>query len=276
MNKKLLFGLGSAALSFAGVWWLKQNLPLSPKVPTDDNNTILLFQYKYSPYCVKVAKIMDYKGIPYKIVELLPFVNKKFLKELSGQRLVPVIKHRGKIIYDSTIIAKYLEEIKPEPSIFINDDKTLNQEVLLLEDWADESFEPPFGKLAMIYLFEHPEVIIEDNEYNTGIELIDNNKEKIVPLVIKLKLKDYGADTNQKELLKKRVRGYLDLISGRLEKSDFLVGDRLTLADIAVASHLTVAEKVPYIYEDDDYSHIFAWQKDIFKATKRRFTASGI
>jgi glutathione S-transferase len=276
MNKKLLFGLGTAALSFAGVWWLKQNLPLAPKVPVVDENTVLLFQLKYSPYCVKVAKIMDYKGIPYKIVELMPFVSKKFVRELSGQGLVPVIKHRGKVIFDSTIIAKYLEELKPEPSIFINDDKALNQEVLLMEDWADESFEPPFGTLAKLYLFEHPEVIVEDSQYSTGIDIIDNNKDKIVPIITRAKLKDYGVDPGKKDLLKKRVRGYLDLLSGRLEKSDFLVGDRLTLADIAVASHLTVAEKVPYIYEDDDYAHIFAWQKDIFNATKRRLASSNI
>ena len=276
MDKKLLLGIGTAALSFAGVWWLKQNLPLAPKVPLVDENTVLLFEFTYSPYCVKVAKIMDFKGIPYKTVNLLPFVNKKFVKSLSGQGLVPVIKHRGKIISDSTAIAKYLEEIKPEPSIFINDDNTLNQEVHLLEDWSDESLEPPFAKLAMIYLFEHPEVIIESDEYNTGVEIFDKNKQMIVPFITKIKLKDYGIDTSEKDVLKKRVRGYLDMLSSRLEKSDFLVGGRLTLADIAVASHLTVAEKVPYIYEDDNYTHIFNWQKDIFKAARRKLASSNI
>jgi glutathione S-transferase len=276
MNKKLLLGVGTAALSFAGVWWLKQNIPLAPQVPAVDDNTVLLFQFKYSPYCTKVAKIMDYKGIPYKIVELLPIVSKKFIRELSGQGLVPVIKHRGKIIYDSTVIAAYLEQLKPEPSIYISDDNSLNQEVLLWEDWGDEAFEAPFGKLAMLYGFEHPEIIIEDDEYSTGIELIDRNKAVIVPVIAKMKLKDIAVDASQKDLLKKRARSYLDLLSSRLEKSDFLVGDRLTLADITVASHLTVAQKVPYIYEDDDYAHIFNWQKEIFKATKRRFAASNI
>ncbi len=274
MNKKLLVGVGTAALSFAGIWLLKQKLPLAPKVPVTDENTVLLYQYSYSPFCVKVARIMDYKGIPYKQIEILPFLHKNFIKNLSGQGLVPVIQHQGKTLYDSTFIAKYLEEFCPEPSIFIQENHQLNQEILMIEDWADESFEPPFGTLAMIYAFEHPEIITESDDYKTGVAVFDNNKDKIAPFIIGKKLKEYGIDATQKDLLKKRARENLGILSAKLEKGEFLVGNRLTLADIAVASHLTAAEKVPYIYEDDQYSHIFEWQKNIFKATKRRFASS--
>lgn len=273
-NKKLFVGAGAAALSFAGVWWLKNNLPLSPKIPVVDDNTVLLFQFPYSPFCIKVAKIMDYKGIPYKAINLVPFLHKNFIKSMSGQGLVPTIKHKGRIISDSTFIAKYLEELKPEPSLFFSNDEKLNKDVLMLEDWADEAFVQPFSKLAYIYLFEHPEVIIESNEFDTGLPIVDNNKSKIVPLLINFRLKDMGIDINQKDILKKRARASLEILLSKLEKSEFLVGDKLSLADITVASHLSVAEKVPYIAEDDIYEPIFEWQKKIFNQVRRRTASS--
>jgi glutathione S-transferase len=272
-NKKLAFAAG-AALALGGLWYLKKSLPLSPKVPVTDDNTVLLFEFPYSPFCIKVAKIMDYKGIPYKTVDLLPFVHKNFVKSISGQSLVPVIKHKGRIIYDSTVISKYLDEIQTEPSIYIKEDSKLNHEVLLMEDWADEALLPPFSKLAIIYLFEHPEVISETDQYNTGIEWIDKNKEKVAPLVMNLKVKDYGIDLSEKDILKKRARASLDILLNKLEENEFLIGNKLTLADITVASHLTVAEKVPYIAEDDTYAPIFEWQKKIFNLLKRRVATS--
>lgn len=273
-NRKILLGASAALLSFAGVWWLKNKLPLSPKVPVVDENTVLLFQRGYSPFCIKVAKYLDYKGIPYRTVNILPVLHKNFIKELSGQGLIPVVKYKGRIMHDSTAIIKYFEELKPEPTLTYKDDAELNKEIMLLEDWADEAFVPPFNKLAVIYLHEHPEVISETDDYDLGLPLVDNNKERIIPFITKSMLNGYGTSVEEKDSLKKRARAHLDLLSSKLENKEYLVGDRLTLADIAVASHLTTAQKIPYIYEDDLYSHIFEWQKKIFNASKRRFTTS--
>lgn len=269
MNKKLIFGLGSAFASIAGALWLKEKLPLEPKIPVVSDDTVLLFQFPYSPFCLKVAKIMDYKGIPYKTVNLLPMVHSSFVKKLSGQNLVPVIKHKGKVVCDSTFIAKYLEELVPEPSIYLENEEE-NQEVLLMEDWGDESFEAPLANLATIYLYEHPEIVLEDSSIDTGFELIDNNKEKIAPMLAKQMLKKDGVNPAKKDILKKRARESLNILAAKIQKNDYLVGDKLTIADITIASHLSIAERIPYIYEDDVYSELFKWQKDIFNQTKRR------
>ncbi len=273
-NKNILIGASAVLLSFAGAMWVKKKLPLSPKIPVVDDNTVLLFQRSYSPFCIKVSKYFDYKGIPYRTVNIIPVLHKKFVKEYSGQELIPFIKYKGRILHDSTAIIKYFEEVKPEPSLLFKDDSELNKEILLLEDWADESFVPPFAKLALIYMHEHPEVIAESDDYNIDITLVDNNKEKVAPFITKMQLDKYGVNLSDKDSLKKKVRSHLDLLNNKLENKEFLVGDKLTLADIAVASHLTIAQRIPYIYEDDLYSNIFEWQKKIFNASKRRLTAS--
>jgi len=274
LNKKklLLSSLGILA-SFLVTNWLKRKVPLNPKLPPVDDNTVLLIQYKYSPFCLKVAKVMDYKGIPYKTMNLLPLFNKKFIKDLSGQELLPVIKHKGNIIYDSTEIAKYLDNIYPEPSIYIKDNQDLNNEVLLLEDWADEIFEPLFGKLALMYLLEHPEFINETDDYNLDIDFIDKNKDKISPFIVKSMLKKQNTKLEEKTNIKIKARECLSLVKTKIKNNKFLVGDKLTIADITLASHLSVAKKVPYIAEDDNYEDIFKWQENIFNLTKRKYAS---
>ena len=272
-NKNILIGASAALLSFAGAMWIKNKVPLSPKIPVVDESTVLLFQRGYSPFCVKVAKYFDYKGIPYRTVNVIPVLHKKFVKNYSGQELIPFIKYKGRILHDSTSIIKYFEEVKPEPSLLFKDDAELYKDILILEDWADEAFVPPFTKLALIYMHEHPEVIAESDDYNMGLSLMDNNKERIAPFITKMQLDKYGVSLSDKDSLKKKVRAHLDLLSHKLEDKEYLVGDKLTLADITVASHLTVAQRIPYIYEDDLYSDIFNWQKKIFNASKRRLTA---
>ncbi|GIW22619.1 MAG: hypothetical protein KatS3mg068_1626 [Candidatus Sericytochromatia bacterium] len=272
LNKKKLLLLGIGFLtSFISLNFLKRKFSLNPKLPPVDDNTVLLIQYKYSPFCLKVSKVMDYKGIPYKTLNLLPLVNKNFIKNISGQELLPVIKHKGNIIYDSTEIAKYLDNIYPEPSIYIKDNEDLNNEVLLLEDWADEIFEPLFGKLALMYLLEHPEFINEIEDYNLDIDFIDKNKDKLAPFIVKSMLKNQNTKLEDKTNIKIKARECLSLVKTKIKNKNFLVGDRLTIADITLASHLSVAKKVPYIAEDDNYQEIFKWQENIFNLTKRKY-----
>jgi len=272
MNKKFLLGFGAALASLTGILWLKKNNPLEPKIPVVDDGTVLLFQYTSSPFCLKVAKIMDYKGIPYKTVDLIPMVHSGFVKKISGQGLVPVIKHKGKVINDSTLIAKYLDEISPNSPLYFSDEE-LNNQALLMEDWGDESFEKPLAILAVMYMCEHPEIVLEDSSISSGIEFLDNNKEKVVPVIAGKMLKKQGITLEQKDSFKKRAREYLNILSTKIENKQYLVGDRLSIADITIASHLSIAEKVPYIYEDEQYAKVFAWQKEIFKQTKRRQTS---
>lgn len=272
-NKNIILGASLAFASFAGFMWLKNKLPLTPKVPVVDEKTALLFQLSYSSYSLKVARYFDYKGIPYRPVDILPVIHRKFLKDLSGQSKVPVVKYKGRIMHDSTSIIKYFEDMFPEPTLTFKDNEELNKEIMLLEDWADEALFPPIRALSLIYMYEHPEIVNDTPDYNTGIEVLDKNLEKVAPLIAKKMMDSYDISVSQKDSLKKKVRANLDLLSSKLEGKQYLIGDRLTLADLAVASHLSTAQAIPYIYEDDLYSHIFEWQRKILNSVKRRFTA---
>jgi glutathione S-transferase len=77
-----------------------------------------LYQFATSPFCAKVRKILDYKGVDYETVEV-DYLERKELLIVSGQIMVPVLTlETGETIKDSDRIAEKLEELYPEPTIF--------------------------------------------------------------------------------------------------------------------------------------------------------------
>ena len=79
---------------------------------------IRLYQFATSPFCAKVRKILDFKGLEYECVEV-DYVERKELVLASGQMMVPALTlEAGETIVDSDRIASTLEEFAPEPTIF--------------------------------------------------------------------------------------------------------------------------------------------------------------
>jgi glutathione S-transferase len=95
-----------------------------------------LFNSKFSMFCEKIRVVLNMKKVPYDVVDVRAD-ERKSLIEFSNQRKVPTMDFDGRCIQDSTILASYLEEKHPEPTIYPDNpsDKGL---CLMLEDWADE------------------------------------------------------------------------------------------------------------------------------------------
>ena len=66
--------------------------------------------------------MLDYKGIPYRRVDLLPVVSKGVLRALGFPRItVPAMKIDGKKLQGSIPIARALDQIEPEPRLLPED-----------------------------------------------------------------------------------------------------------------------------------------------------------
>ncbi|MGA2412628.1 MAG: glutathione S-transferase family protein [Candidatus Binataceae bacterium] len=79
---------------------------------------LTLYQFATSPFCAKVRKILDYKGLAYEIAEV-DYLERKELLIASGQLMVPALTlDSGVTIVDSDAIAADLEDQFPEPTIF--------------------------------------------------------------------------------------------------------------------------------------------------------------
>jgi glutathione S-transferase len=104
----------------------------------------VLHQFTLSPYCVKIRKILEFKGLAYTTAEVNPF-SRGTVARISGQKRVPVLVETpadgsaGRAIADSTAIALYLDERYPDPPVYPRDPEA-RARVILLEDWSDEVF----------------------------------------------------------------------------------------------------------------------------------------
>ena len=98
---------------------------------------IVLHQWEISPFCGKVRRILQLKGLAYEVVEY------GGLKALAAAKLspvgkLPVLEYNGEKIQDSSAIARFLEACHPAPALFPADPAEAAQ-AHFLEDWADES-----------------------------------------------------------------------------------------------------------------------------------------
>jgi glutathione S-transferase len=105
-----------------------------------------LYQFATSPFCAKVRKILDYKGVDYDLIEV-DYLERKELLLASGQIMVPALTlASGETIVDSDRISEMLEERYPEPTIFPADWRGIH---LALARYFDTELEDALYRAAI-------------------------------------------------------------------------------------------------------------------------------
>jgi len=105
-----------------------------------------LYQFLSSPFCAKVRKILDFKGIDYEVVEV-DYLERKELLTASKQFMVPALTlDGGETIVDSARIALRLEELYPEPTLFPPGWSGMHR---MLADYIDNQVEDILFKAAI-------------------------------------------------------------------------------------------------------------------------------
>jgi glutathione S-transferase len=76
-----------------------------------------LYHNPVCPYCHRVRIVLHEKGIPYEEM-IVDLKNKPpILLQLNPRGRVPVIEHDGLVLYESLIIAEYLNDLFPDPPL---------------------------------------------------------------------------------------------------------------------------------------------------------------
>src|SRR5207244_1560665 len=113
---------------------------------------IVLHQWAISPFCGKVRRILEHKGLAYEVVNYNGLRARK-ASGLSPTGKLPVIDYDGERIQDSSDIAVFLERKHPTPPIFPAD-PVLRAQAHFWEDWADESLY--WFEVYMRFMYEEP------------------------------------------------------------------------------------------------------------------------
>jgi glutathione S-transferase len=146
---------------------------------------IKLYEFPLSTNCDRVLLALGHKGLPVERVEIDPG-NRSLVRQVSGQTLVPVIEHEGKVIHDSMTIIRYIEAQFPGKPLFPAD-PARRAEMDLFLDWFNRVWKRP------------------PNEMETEMGKPSPDQARI------------GR-------LGKAIRGYMDLFESLLAGRDYLMG----------------------------------------------------
>ena len=197
--------------------------------------SIVLHQFEISPFCQKVAKALQHKGLPYRTVDYNG-VNAAKAQTLSKVGKVPVLDIDGQRIQDSTKIVRYLDQAYPDLPRLYPADPLQRAQVELWEDWSDE----------LLYWYEVYFRVNDPAALDAAVDLSVTGRpsyEKILakPLLkvgLKAQLFFQGLGKMAQADVEAEFLRHLDRIDLVLAASGWLVGTQRTIADIAVATQL--------------------------------------
>ena len=195
---------------------------------------IVLHQWVISPFCGKVRRILEHKGLAFEVINYNGIKARK-AAGLSGVGKLPVLDYDGERIQDSSDIAAFLEQKHPDPPIFPADPE---QRALarIWEDWADES----------LYWFEiHQRFLYDDARAQAAALLAEGRPAlerallaRVLKGMYKKKLAAQGLGRMPPERVEQKLLEHVDTLEALLGRRRWLVGDGRSIADIAVASQL--------------------------------------
>jgi len=85
------------------------------------HNTVMsrvdLFSYEACPFAQRTRMVLIEKGIEFELTEIDLDARPSWFREVSPYGKVPLLRHDGRVVYESAIINQYLDEVFPEPPL---------------------------------------------------------------------------------------------------------------------------------------------------------------
>lgn len=100
-----------------------------------------VYRIPFSTNVERVSLALAHKGIGVEW-EDVDADDRSHVERISGQPLVPVLVHDGRVVVDSTVILRYLEELQPEPPL-VPRDEARRAELDVFLDWFNRVWKRP-------------------------------------------------------------------------------------------------------------------------------------
>lgn len=209
---------------------------------------LLLHHYDPSPFSEKIRLCLGWKGLAWRSVIQPQIMPKPHLVPLTGgYRRIPVLQIGADVYCDSPLIARVLERLHPEPTLFPALPGTAGSAGLCfaIGAWADRQL---FQAVVPV-LFSRigpavPEAFIEDRRQLMGGQL------------------DFRAVMAAGPLVADQLRAHLALLEGELRDGrPFLLGPAFSLADASAVHPVWFLLSMGSALSDvlDEFPGIRAW-----------------
>ena len=207
---------------------------------------IILHQWRISPFCGKVRRVLEHKRLAYDVVDYNGLRARK-ASGLSDAGKLPVLEYDGERVQDSSDIAAFLERKHPEPRL-VPSDPVLRARTQFWEDWADESL----YWFEVYFRFAYPAARAR------AVALLSEGRPKlermllapVVKRMYKAKLAAQGIGRIGRDRVEAKFASHVDALEIVLGDRRWLVGDDCTIADIAVASQLAEIARTSHLAPD--------------------------
>lgn len=195
---------------------------------------IQLYQFPISHYCEKVRWALDYKGVPWRPVNLLPGLHLRTTRKLAPATSVPILEAAGQRIQGSGAILDWLDEACPERGL-TPADPLERDEALAWEAYADRELGPHVRRFAYHTLLDHPALVkpffLQDGAWwwRPFLTLTYPKLSAVMRKV--MKIDQAGAEESRSH-----IEQALHVLSEAYRERDFLVGGVFSRADLAAAA----------------------------------------
>jgi glutathione S-transferase len=175
---------------------------------------LILHHYDTSPFSEKIKKILAYKNLAWRAVEQPTIMPKPHLLPLTGgYRRIPVLQIGAEIYCDTQLIARTIERLHPQPSIY---PPGAEGTCHVWNLWADRMFFWTTTSILFALIGE-----------NVPKEFVDD-RTKMMPG------RNFDDIPKLAPHAKEQCRGFAQLLATSLANgTPFILGDQFSLADAA-------------------------------------------
>lgn len=224
--------------------------------------SVVLHQFEISPFCQKVAKALQYKGIAFESVDYNGVVAAQ-AQRLSKVGKVPVLDIDGQRIQDSTRIARYLDQAYPDAPRLYPTDPLEQAQTELWEDWSDE----------LLYWYEVYFRVNDPDALDAAVALSVRGRpayerytvKPLLKIALRAQLYMQGLGKMSAEDVHAEFIRHLDRIEVVLSHNVWLVGQHKTIADLAVGTQLREMLRTSAVMRPQILArpHVAAWLDQI-------------
>lgn len=107
-----------------------------------------LYSAQICPYAARTRLVLLEKKIPFEFTEIDLKAKPSWFAEVSPYSKVPVLKHGADLVWESSIINEYVEEVFPEPALMSADPATRARARFWI-DFANVKFTPTWYRLLL-------------------------------------------------------------------------------------------------------------------------------
>ncbi|MDT8399390.1 MAG: glutathione S-transferase family protein [Pseudomonadales bacterium] len=202
------------------------------------NESLILYHHGSSACAAKVRFALAEKALDWESVYIDILAGEQFRADylaVNPKGVVPTLKHRDRIIVESTLICEYLEDCFPSNALYPSDP----YEKLLVRYWTkavDEELHPACS--ALTYVVSHRHTILRNGVGNFEDFLKTDGAGGLAARTLKWQWLQEGLSAPGAAGKIRLYLSYLDRMEEALMHSDWLVGSHFSMADVALAPYV--------------------------------------